>query len=235
MKETFLEQTYKKLIVSCQALEDEPLFSPDIMSSMAVAAMRGGAAAIRANSIEDISAIRKSVKLPMIGIIKKNYPGSNVVITPTEAEVDALVEIGVEVIALDATNRKRPNGETVHNWFLGIRNKYPDKVFMADCSTYQECVQAQELGFDIVGTTLCGYTQETHGVALPNMQLLRDLGSTLCIPIIAEGGIWTPEQLVEILNIPSIHSAVVGTAITRPMEITRRFTQLLASELSIRH
>ncbi len=147
------------LIVSCQALPEEPLHSSYIMSRMAFAAFEGGAKGIRSNSVEDIKAIKETVSLPVIGLIKKVYEGegADVYITPTEAEVDALVKSGCDIIAMDATKRVRPGGMTISEFFPIIRKKYPDVLFMADCSTYEEGMEAQRLGFDCVGTTLSGY------------------------------------------------------------------------------
>ena len=210
------------LIVSCQALEDEPLYSSFIMSKMALAAEEGGAVGIRANSVVDIAEIQKSTALPIIGLIKKDYADSEVYITPTEAEVDALVLVGADIIAMDATNRPRPNGESLDTFFKKIKKKYPNKLFMADCSTYEEGIHACELGFDIVSTTLSGYTKETKGRLLPDFDMLKKLVDSLDIPVIAEGGIWEPAQLKQAFDL-GCHSAVVGSAITRPRDITRHF------------
>lgn len=153
------------LIVSCQALEKEPLHSSFIMSRMAVAAEMSGAVGIRANTVADITEIRKMVRLPMIGIIKQIYKDSDVYITPTMVEVDALVETGVEIIAMDATNRLRTGGKSLDDIFHEVRNKYPDQLFMADCSCYEEALHAEEIGFDCVGTTMAGYTPYTQGTS----------------------------------------------------------------------
>ena len=225
----FLEQVHKKLIVSCQALEHEPLHSSYIMSRMAYAAMLGGAAGIRANTVEDITAIKETVNLPVIGIIKHVYGDCPVFITPTEREVDALVSCGTEVIALDATSRPRPDGVSLPELFAAIRRKYPGQLFMADCSTYEDAAAARDMGFDIVGTTLRGYTRETAGMEIPDMDLIARLGQTMGIPVIAEGGIWTPQQLHDILSMDGIHAAVIGGAITRPLDITKRFVQAIES------
>lgn len=223
MKNYFFECTKGGLIVSCQALENEPLHSSYIMSKMAYAAMLGGACAIRANTPVDIKAIKEATNLPVIGIIKRVYGDCDVYITPTMTEVNELMECEADVIAIDATNRLRPGGKTLEQFFGEIRLKYKDQLFMADCATYDECVFAKKLGFDIVGTTLCGYTKETDATEIPNIPLLRRLGATINMPVIAEGGIWSPSTLGEIMAIDGIHAAVVGTAITRPMEITKRF------------
>lgn len=215
------------LIVSCQALENEPLHSPFIMSRMAYAAQQGGAVAIRANSPEDIRAIRETVALPVIGLHKVTYPDSPVYITPTMKEVEGLVQAGADVIALDATARPRPRGVSLASFFGEIRRRYPDRLFMADTSCFEEGVAAQKLGFDLVGTTLAGYTDYTRGRTLPDLELMRRYAAALAVPVIAEGGIWTPEQLTAALEI-GVWAAVVGTAITRPQLITRRFVQALA-------
>lgn len=219
-----LEKIKHQLVVSCQALPEEPLHSPFIMGRMAYAAKLGGAKGIRANSVEDIQEIKKNVDLPIIGIIKKIYEGSEVFITPTMKEIDSLAEEGVEIIALDATKRIRPDGMTISEIFPEIRNKYRDQLFMADCSTYEEAEEACKLGFDCIGTTLSGYTDYTKDRKLPDTELMKRLVQNLQTPIIAEGGIWTPEDLKTIFDL-GVHSAVVGTAITRPMEITKRFVR----------
>lgn len=217
-----LENIKGKLIVSCQALPEEPLHSSFIMGRMAKAAMLAGASGIRANSVEDISEIKKNVDLPIIGIIKQDYDGSDVFITPTMKEIELLYSEGVAMIALDATKRIRPDGKTIEEIFPKIKEKYPHQLFMADCSTYQEAMTAIDLGFDCVSTTLNGYTDDTKGTELPNLQLLERIVKDSTVPVIAEGGISTPDQLKRAFEL-GVHAAVVGTAITRPMEITKRF------------
>lgn len=213
------------LVVSCQALKEEPLYSSYIMSRMAYAAMLGGAVGIRANTIADIMEIKKTVSLPIIGIIKEVYGDCDVYITPTMKEVDALVECGVSIIAADATDsdkRPRPDGKSLDEFFGEVREKYPDQLFMADCSNYEEGMHAAEIGFDLIGTTMNGYTAYTKGTELPNIELMRQLARDCGKPVIAEGGIWLPDQLKAALD-AGVHAAVIGGAITRPMEITKRF------------
>lgn len=228
-KSNFADKVRGGLIVSCQALENEPLHSSYIMSRMAYAAQLGGAVGIRANSVEDIMEIKKIVDLPVIGIIKKDYDDSTIYITPTLKEIDELVNCGVDVIATDATNRIRPNGETLESFFKKVRQKYPDSLFMADCSTFEEGVFASSIGFDFIGTTLSGYTKYTKGVSLPNFDMMRSLVNKINIPVIGEGGIWCPEQLRQALE-TGIITAVVGTAITRPMDITKKFVTAINSQ-----
>lgn len=220
-----LNQVKGGLIVSCQALPEEPLHSSYIMSRMAYAAMLGGAVGIRANTVEDITEIKKTVNLPILGIIKEVYGDCDVYITPTMKEIDALVACGVSVIATDATDssrRARPDGKTLDEFFQEVRAKYPDQLFMADCSSYEEGMHAAEIGFDLIGTTMNGYTDYTRGVELPNIDLMGRLARECGKPVIAEGGIWLPDQLRAALD-AGVWAAVIGGAITRPLEITKRF------------
>ncbi|MCI8407275.1 MAG: N-acetylmannosamine-6-phosphate 2-epimerase [Oscillospiraceae bacterium] len=218
-----LEQLRGGLIVSCQALKSEPLYSSYIMGRMAFAAFEGGAVGIRANTPEDIAEIKKTVELPVIGLYKVDYPDSGIYITPTMQEVDALVAAGPEIIAMDATDRLRPEGKPLSDFFREVRAKYPDQLFMADTASFEEGRLAQELGFDLVGTTMSGYTPATEGTSLPNYELMERYVKELDIPVVAEGGIWYPEQLKQAMDL-GVWTAVVGTAITRPRDITKRFT-----------
>ena len=214
------------LIVSCQALSTEPLYSSFIMAKMAYAAKLGGAVGIRANTPEDIKSIKQMVDLPMIGLYKQVFDDSEVYITPTYEAVDELVEAKADIIALDATNRVRTNGITLEEFFTKIRKKYPKMLFMADCSCFEDGIRAMELGFDLVGTTLSSYTKETQETILPDYGLMKKLAETLTIPVIAEGGIWSPEELKKAMD-TGVYAAVVGTAITRPMEITKRYVNAI--------
>ena len=170
--------------------------------------------------------IKKITSLPVIGLWKVDYPDSKIYITPTMKEIDALVETGVDIVALDATDRLRPGVCTLQSFFSEVRSKYPDTIFMADCSTYEEGVRAEYLGFDIVSTTLAGYTDDTKGKNLPDLETVSRLAKDLTIPVIAEGGIWEREDLVKAFRC-GCFAAVIGTAITRPREITRRFTDAI--------
>jgi len=226
MADKVLESIRGGLIVSCQALENEPLHSPYIMQRMAVAAMWGGAAGIRANTVSDILKIREEVHLPVIGIIKKEYADSEVFITPTLKEVDELASIRPEIIALDGTDRIRPGGIKLEEFFREVRKRYPTQLFMADCSSLEEGIRAADLGFDVIGTTLNGYTAYTKGNELPDIRLIKSMVEKTQKPVIAEGGIWTPEELESVIG-TGVLAAVVGTAITRPMDITKRFVKAL--------
>lgn len=215
-----------RLIVSCQALPDEPLHSPVIMGRMALAAQEGGAGGIRANTKGDIVEIKRVVDLPIIGIVKQVYEDSAVYITPTMDEVDELVSVGVEIIAMDATKALRPNGKTLDTFFAEVKCKYPNQKFMADCSTLEEAIDAEKLGFDFIGTTLVGYTQHTEGTKIEadDFALIKEMLKKIKKPIIAEGNINSPEKARRVLEL-GCYSVVVGSAITRPQWITKKFTE----------
>mgnify|MGYP001107426075 CR=1 FL=1 len=226
----FEQKVKNRLIVSCQALEDEPLHSSFIMGKMALAAKIGGACGIRANTVQDIEEIRKNVDLPIIAIIKKDYENSEIYITPTMDEVDELIKIKCDVIALDATNRKRPNHDNLSDFYKDIRKKYPNIKLMADCSTIDEAIFADSLGFDYVGTTLVGYTPESKGdkIEANDFEILRTIIGECKHPVIAEGNIDTPQKAKRVLELGA-HTVVVGGAITRPQNITKKFTEALVN------
>lgn len=215
-----LEKLKGKLIVSCQALEEEPLHDSYIMSKMALAAKQGGAVGIRANSVKDISAIKKEVNLPIIGIIKKDYDDSGVYITATMKEVDALAVEGVAVIAMDATKLIRPDGSYFADFLKKVKGKYPDQLFMADVSTAEEGIEAEKAGVDIVATTLVGYTDHSKGDNPLNT--LAKIVASVSVPVIAEGNMDTPGKAAKAIELGA-HSVVVGSVITRPQLITEKF------------
>lgn len=212
----------KGLIVSCQALPEEPLHSPFIMSKMALAAKEGGAVAIRANGVEDIKAIKKEVDLPIIGIIKINYPNIKPYITPTMKEIEELLAINADVIALDATI------DQDEEFLKSLKRIYPNQKFMADISTVEEAVRAEALGFDYIGTTLVGYTDQSK--KLNNFDVLEALVEKCKKPIVAEGNFDTPEKARKALDMGA-YTVVVGGAITRPQLITKKFVEEINKSL----
>lgn len=216
------------LIVSCQALKNEPLYGGDTIPKMALAAEMGGAVGIRANTVKDINAIYKKLKgrLPIIGLIKKDYPDSPVYITPTYKEVKALIKSRCCAIALDATNRVRHDGIKFADLVKFIR-EHSDKRIVADIATYEEAMEAESLGVDYISTTMCGYTEETKDIKIPNIELCQRLKTDLKnAVVIAEGGIHAYEELDAILSL-GIDHVIIGGAITRPKCITNNYVQVL--------
>ncbi|PWW43241.1 N-acylglucosamine-6-phosphate 2-epimerase [Paenibacillus pabuli] len=215
-----LEKLHLGLIVSCQALADEPLHGAAMMARMAAAAEEGGAAGIRANGAADVRAIKQTVSLPVIGIVKRNYPDSAVYITPTLREIDELLEAGADIIAFDATRQSRPENYTLEQITAYLNaNK---AVSMADISILEEALYAESLGVSCVSTTLSGYTTYSRQQEGPNLELLEMSAQQLKIPVIAEGRISKPSQVEEALDLGA-YAVVVGSAITRPQLITRQF------------
>lgn len=223
-----IEKIKGQLIVSCQALPEEPLHSSYIMGRMAVAAREGGAKGIRANSKEDIIEIKKNVALPVIGIVKRTYEDSKVYITATMKEIEELMEAGPEIIAMDATGNLRPGQMHLKDFYEEVRNRYPDQLLMADCSTVEEAVFADELGFDFIGTTLVGYTEQSKGLRIEenDFAIIKDILSKVSGKVIAEGNINTPEKAKRVIELGA-YSVVVGSAITRPQLITKAFAEVL--------
>ena len=200
------------LIVSCQALKDEPMYGGDTIEKFAYAAYLAGAKGIRANTIKDINGIAKKLnhELPIIGIIKEVYPNSEVYITPTIKEVKKLIRSKCDVIALDATLRKRPGKDNLLSLVRYIRS-HSDKLIMADCATLEEVKNADQIGFDYISSTLRSYTKEM-------------LNTVKNAKVIFEGGIDSPQTLAKVLE-TGVKYVVIGGAITRPLQITKRYLQ----------
>lgn len=221
-----LAQLQGGLIVSCQALEDEPLHGAQIMAAMARAAVQGGAVGIRANSPVDVAAICAAVEVPVIGLYKEVIPGFPVYITPTVLHAEAVAAAGAEIVAVDATNRKRPDGQDAAAFIRQV-GEHTGRLVLADVSTYEEGIAAWKAGAEAVSTTLSGYTDNSPHQVGPDFELLQRLASDLPIPVIAEGRISTPDQAAKALALGAF-AVVVGGAITRPQWITRQFTDRIS-------
>lgn len=195
---------------------------------MALAAKEGGAAGIRANTKEDIAEIQAQVDLPIIGIVKRDYEDSKVYITPTMKEIEELMEVKPEIIALDATVDLKPGGKTLDGFYREIRAAYPEQLLMADCSTVEEALHADELGFDFIGTTLVGYTEQSRGLKIEadDFAIIRQIVAKARHRVIAEGNINTPEKARRVIELGAF-SVVVGSIITRPQLITKSFAEAL--------
>lgn len=228
MSKELFDKLQGGLIVSCQALPNEPLYKPEggVMVLMAKAALESGAIGIRAQGIQDINDIRAFTDVPLIGIIKKDYEGYAQYITATMAEVDALVTTQCDIIALDATNQTRGDGLSSPEFIKQIKMKYPHIVLMGDISTVEEGIAAVEAGIDCLGTTLSGYTPYTPKTEAPDFKLIQELKKHVSVPIIAEGRLNTPELARQALE-AGADCVTVGGAITRPQEITKRFVEAM--------
>ena len=226
-----IQKLHKGLIVSCHALPGEALYREEggVMVLMAKAAIEAGAIGIRAQGITDIQQIKAAYDVPVIGIIKKHYDGFTSYITPTMTEVDALVAAKSDIIAIDATEQERADGSTINEFVMAVKAKYPDQLLMADIATIEEGLNAAELGFDLLGTTMNGYTTKTAGDSSPNFDLMRQLVAQTEVPIIAEGKLHTPEDL-KASYAAGVYTAVIGGAITRPYEIAKRFMAVLPAD-----
>ncbi len=230
------ENKFKKIfqpgiIVSCQAHKGEPLYREEggVMSLMALAAQQAGAVGIRANDILDCSQILETVSIPVLGILKKHYPDSDIYITPTMEEVDALMNIkGMKAIAVAMTDTIRPNGLTNEMFIKQIREKYPDVAIMADIANIDEGIKAWKLGVDCVATTLYGHLP--HETNKPSIDLVRQLVDAVDIPVVCEGGIYLEQHITEIIK-AGAYCCVVGGSITRPKEITKRYVEAYKSWL----
>jgi putative N-acetylmannosamine-6-phosphate epimerase len=211
------------VIVSCQARTDNPLHGPAFMTAMARAAALGGACGVRAEGESDIVAIRASVDLPIIGLRKRRSADFEVYITPGFKDARLVAEAGADVIAVDATPRPR-DGEALKRLVTRIKKEL-GKPVMADVSTLEEGINAEKIGCDFVATTLSGYTgYSRHTAEGPDLALVDGLVEALDVPVIAEGRIWRPEEVERAFEWGA-RAVVIGTAITNPMEITRRFVR----------
>lgn len=219
---------HNSLIISCQALPGEPLYCEEmsIMPFMAKAAQMAGCQCIRTSSVRDVASIKEQTGLPVIGLIKRSYEGYDAYITPTMREIDELMEVESDVIALDCTMRKRGDGSSINEFITQIKEKYPEIALMADISTLDEGINASKAGVDIVGTTMSGYTPYSPQKNEPDYELVKGLVEKLPIPVIAEGKIHYPDEAKKMLSLGA-HAVVVGGAVTRPLEIAQRFYQAI--------
>ncbi|MCH4903663.1 putative N-acetylmannosamine-6-phosphate 2-epimerase [Cylindrospermopsis raciborskii CHAB3438] len=205
------------LIVSCQAPITSPLHNPTIIAAMAQASANNGAKAVRIDTPNHIKAVKEKVPVPIIGLWKQIVAESDVYITPQFHHALAVAEAGADIIAIDATQRKRPGGEKLVDMIRGIHQQI-GKPVMADVDTFTSAKLAIDSGADIVGTTLFGYTEETKNLIPPGWELLKHIVENLKVEhpdilVICEGGISSPEEAKKALELGA-DAVVVGTAIT---------------------
>jgi N-acylglucosamine-6-phosphate 2-epimerase len=228
-KIALIEGLKNGLIVSCQVQHDDPIYSDEMVVKMAEAAQWGGAVGIRANSPEQIKAIKTHVNLPVIGLWKIWHDDTDVFITPTLEACRAVWEAGAEIIAIDSTNQITHEGRPAYELIPIVKKEIPEAIIFADVSNYEEAKRAIELGADIVGPTLYGYTEETKHIEHPDLRefarMCRDFKDD--VYMIMEGHVYSPEDAIKCLYLGA-HSVVVGSAITRPHLIAKRFVDLMS-------
>lgn len=215
-----------KVIVSVQAMPNEPLYKEDCMFAMMQSVVNGGASALRVAGARDVKNA-KTLGIPVIGLTKPDGLPENwkeiVYITPTLKEVNELIDAGADVVAFDGTRRPRPNNCTLQE--IVSRIKSANRYAMADIATYDEAMYCVELGVDIISTTLSGYTQESLSDSdTPDFELLQKIVENTDVPVILEGRIWEPSQVDKAFELGA-HCVVIGSAITRPQLITKRFIE----------
>lgn len=221
-----LSQIQGGLIVSCQAPADSPLHQPEVIAAIAAAAVQRGAIAVRIDSPAHITAVRQRVAVPIIGLWKQVIPGSEVYITPQFHHAQAVATAGADIIAIDATPRSRPGGETLTALVDQIHTDLRKPV-MADIDTLASAQAAIAAGVDILGTTLYGYTQATQACSPPGFELLIDLVAKFSVPCICEGGIAAPAAARQAMTLGAA-AVVVGTAITGIDMLVQRYCAALA-------
>lgn len=223
-----LIESMKGLIVSCQTQPDDPIHTEDMVVKMAEAAKWGGAVGIRANTPQQIAAIKAKVDLPIIGLWKIWNDNTDVFITPTMEACKAIWEAGADIIALDCTSQINAQGRPAYELLAELKKEIPQAPVFADVSNFEEAKRSAQMGADIVAPTLYGYTAETKHIEEPDMRafakMCRELGDQ--VSIMMEGHIYTPEDAMKCLYLGA-DAVVVGSAITRPHLITKRFTDLL--------
>ncbi|MDW8109359.1 MAG: N-acetylmannosamine-6-phosphate 2-epimerase [Candidatus Kryptonium sp.] len=222
MKQEILKRMENGIIVSCQP-DELGLFSDvKFIVEFAVSAELGGAVAVRIEGVENIRAVKSKVRIPIIGIIKSRYPEGDVLITPDLNSVEKIIEAGADIVAIDVTARDKR-----FDIFKQVRENYKNVILMADVSTYEEGIKSAELGADIIATTLAGYTPYTkHSYKKyePDFELVHKLSSSLDVPIVAEGRIWTVEQIKKMFDLGAF-AVVIGSVVTRPRLIVQRFVE----------
>ncbi len=225
-----VKQLAGALIVSCQADQGEPLCQPDHILALCKTVLLGGATALRLEGLENVQVVKNNSTVPIIGLTKLHGLSSEeklnqVYITGTFEDARQLALAGSDIIALDLTDRPRRDGLSREQTVDKIHNEL-NKPVWADIATFEEGVQAFEFGADVISTTMFGYTAETATLAgkEPGFELLEKLVNSIGCPVILEGRVWSPHEITRAFELGA-YAVVVGSAITRPHHITRRFAE----------
>lgn len=221
-----IEKIKNQVIISVQAMPNEPLYEEVCLTAMMQSVVNGGAKALRLAGARDVKNAKKLFDIPVIGLTKPDKLPDNwkevVYITPTLKEVKELIDANADIIAIDATLRPRPK-ESLEEIIAFIKSN--NNLAMADIATLKEGINAQKLGFDVISTTLSGYTKESESdLTTPDFKLLEQLVKELDCPIILEGRVWEPKEVDKAFELGA-HAVVIGSAVTRPQLITKRFCE----------
>lgn len=219
-----IQRLHGRLIVSCQAYPGEPMRDPQTMARIAQACVEGGAAAVRAQGLDDIRAIRAAVDVTLIGLVKIGAEG--VFITPTLEDARAVADAGADVVAVDGTRRPRPDGCSLADVVAGLARHAPDVLVMADCGSFDDARAAEAAGVHLLGTTLSGYTGERPKTEGPDLDLATQIAAACQRSLVVEGRVHTPAHVAAALSAGG-HAVCVGTAITHPTTITGWFVDAL--------
>ena len=232
-KQEVLEKIKNNIIISVQAQSDEPLYDENCMLAMMKSVINGGAKGLRVANVRDVKNAKENFDVPIIGITKPHIIPQNykelVYITPTVRDCVDLIDSGADIVAFDATVRKKEtneNNSSIDEIITTIKNA--NKLAMADIATFEEAQMAYEKGVDIISTTLSGYTVETENISpkdKPDFELLQKITSNLNVPVILEGKIWEPNDVKKAFELQAF-SVVIGSSVTRPQLIVKRFIDM---------
>lgn len=223
-----IESLRKGLILSCQVRETDPMYSDDIIVKLVACGEWGGACAYRINEPQNVKAVRAVTDKPIIGLWKINPDEADVFITPSMKEVDAVIEAGADIIAVDCTDRVNSEGVKAYEIIKEIKKKYPEVLILADIRNAEEAVRAAELGAHMVAPTLYRFSEDAKSTSEPDFRelakIVEEIGDKA--KVVMEGKINTPDQAIKALYLGA-YSVVVGSAITRPHLTTLRYTTLM--------
>ena len=230
-----INELKKGLIVSCQATAEEPMRDSSIIGRFALAAEIGGAIAVRVNGVADILAAKQLITIPVLGIIKHDYPGYWSYITPTLRDVEVVYNTGAEMVAVDASSMPKPGGLDAETLIRDIKRSFPDILLMGDISTLDEGLKAEQAGVDLISTTLAGYTPHTKDMSSeaimelrpPDIELVEQLAQRVSVPVVAEGRYWDEKNAIKAFE-AGAHNVVIGAGITRPQVITKKIVDNIA-------
>ena len=224
-----ISELKRGLIVSCQATPEEPMRDSAIIGRFALAAEIGGAVAVRVNGMADILAAKQLINIPLIGLIKHQFPGYWCYITPVLRDVESVYHTGAEIVAVDATSLPKPGGLSTESFIREIKKRFPDLLLMGDISTLDEGLAAEQAGADLLSTTLAGYTPHTKSSDMstiielqpPDVDLVGQLAQRVKVPVVAEGRYWDETFAIQAFE-AGAHNVVIGAGITRPQIITQK-------------